>query len=63
MTKQINGRGRESRGLYVLDNVVPRPVACSGFTTHFETHCRLGHPLSSLVKNVASTVCKFVVIV
>ena len=43
MTKQIIGRGRESGGLYILDPIVPRPIACSGVTTPFETHCRLGH--------------------
>ena len=44
MTKQIIGRGQESGGLYILDHAVPRPIACSGVTTPFETHCRLGHP-------------------
>ena len=39
MTKQIIGRGREYRGLYILDPTVPRPIACFGFTTPFETHC------------------------
>ena len=43
MTKQIIGRGREFGGLYILDPIVPRPIACSGVTTPFETHCRLGH--------------------
>ena len=43
MTKQIIGRGHESRGLYILDPKVPRPIACSGITTPLETHCRLGH--------------------
>ena len=38
MTKQIIGRGRESGGLYILDPTVPRPIACSGVTTPFETH-------------------------
>ena len=42
MTKQIIGRGRESGGLYILDPTVPRPIACYGITTPFETHCRLG---------------------
>ena len=45
MTKQIFGRGHESGGLYILFPVVPRPIACSGVTTPFETHCRLGHPI------------------
>ena len=39
MTKQIIGRSHESRGLYILDPIVPRPIACSGVTTTFETHC------------------------
>ena len=43
MIKQIIGRGCESGGLYILDPIVLRPIACSGVTTPFETHCRLGH--------------------
>ena len=51
MTKQIIGRGRESGGLYILDPTVSRPIACSGVTTPFETHCRLGRlSLPSLKK-------------
>ena len=42
--KQIIGRGHEYGGLYILDHAVPRPIACSGVTTPFEMHCRLGHP-------------------
>ena len=52
MTKQIIGRGCKYRGLYILDHTVPRPVACSGVTTPFETHCRLGHPSLSLLKKL-----------
>ena len=52
MTKQIIGRGRESRVLYILDPVVSKPIACSGVTTPFETHCRLGHPLLPLLKKL-----------
>ena len=48
MTKQIIGKGRESEGLYILDSAVPRPVACSGVITSFETHCRFGHPFLPL---------------
>ena len=44
MTKQIIGRGCEFGGLYILDHTIPRPVACSGVSTPFETHFRLGHP-------------------
>ena len=39
MTKWIIGRGRKARGLYILDHAEPRPVACSGVTTPFETYC------------------------
>ena len=50
MTKQIIGRGRESGGLYILDPTIPRPIACSGVTTPFKTHCRLGHLSLPLLK-------------
>ena len=52
MTKQIIGRGRESGGLYILDPTVPRPIACFGVTTPFETHCRLGHLSRPLLKKL-----------
>ena len=52
MTKQIIGRGCESGGLYILDYPVSRPVACSGVTKPFETHCRLGHPSLPLLKKL-----------
>ena len=52
MTKQIIDRGHESRGLYILDFVVLRPIACSGATTPFKTHCRLGHPSFPLLKKL-----------
>ena len=65
MMNQNIGRGRESGGLYILDPTIPRLVACSGFTTSFETHCRLGHPsLPSLkkfcpqVSNLSSLDCE-----
>ena len=49
MTKQIIGRGYEFGGHYILDDQVPRSVACSGGSSTFEIHCRLGHvSLSSL---------------
>ena len=54
MTKQIIGRGCESGGLYILDPTVPRPIACSGVTTPFETHCRLGHLSLPLLKKLSS---------
>ena len=52
MTKQIIGKGRESRGLYILDRAIPRHVSCSGVTTSFETHYRLGHPFLPLLKKL-----------
>ena len=52
MTKRIIGRRRDSEGLYILDHAIPRPVACSGVTTPFETHCRLGHPFLPLLKKL-----------
>ena len=52
MTKQIIGREHESVGLYILDPVVSRPMACSGVITPFETHCRLGHPSLPLLKKL-----------
>ena len=39
MMKQIIGRGRESRDLYILDPLVLRHIAYSGVTTPFKTHC------------------------
>ena len=39
MTKQIIGRGREFGVLYIFNHAVSRPIACSGVTTPFETHC------------------------
>ena len=55
MRKQIIGGGREFGGLYILDPTVPRPIACFGVTTLFETHCRLGHLLLPLLKKL----CQF----
>ena len=52
MTKQIIGRGHESGSLYILDPAILRPIACSGVTTPFETHCKLGHPFLSLLKKL-----------
>ena len=54
MMKQIIGKGRESRGLYILAPSVPRHVACSRITTPFETHCQLGHPSLPLLKKLCS---------
>ena len=52
MMKQIIGRGREFKGLYILDHAVPRPVSCSRVTTPFEMHCLLGHPFLPLLKKL-----------
>ena len=52
LTKLIIGRERESRGLYILETVVSKSVACSGVFTSFELHCRLGHPSLSLLKKL-----------
>ena len=52
MTKQIIGRGRESKGLYILDPTVPRPITCSRVTTLFETHCRLSHLSLPILKKL-----------
>ena len=48
LMKQIIGRGREFRGLYILETKVPKSVACSRVVTPFELHCRLGHPSLSI---------------
>ena len=52
MTKQIIGRGSEFVGLYILDPVISKPIACFGVTAPFETHCRLGHPSLPLLKKL-----------
>ena len=51
-TKRIIGRGRESKGLYILEPEVPTPIACSGVVTSFELHCHLSHPSFSLLKKL-----------
>ena len=51
MTKRFIGREHESRS-YILDPMLPRYVACSGVTTPFEIHCRLGHPSMPLLKKL-----------
>ena len=48
----IIGRSRESKGLYILDPAVSKPIAYSRVTTPFETHCRLGHPSLPLLKKL-----------
>ena len=51
-TKWIIGRGREFRGLYILDAEVPKFVTCSRVVTPFELHCCLGHPSLLLLKKL-----------
>ncbi|KAG8658992.1 hypothetical protein MANES_02G001425v8 [Manihot esculenta] len=51
-TKHIIGRGRESEGLYILDQQLPRSLACSTLLTPFDVHCRLGHPSLSALKKL-----------
>ena len=51
-TKRIIGRGRESRGLYILEIEVQTLIACFGVVTPFELHCRLGHPSLLLLKKL-----------
>ena len=52
--KRVIGRGRKSRGLYILETEVPTPIACFGVVTLFEVHCRLGHPSLALLKKLYS---------
>ncbi|XP_043816929.1 uncharacterized protein LOC110625034 isoform X2 [Manihot esculenta] len=51
-TKQIIGRGHESEGLYILDQQLPRSLACSTRLTPFDVHCRWGHPSLSVLKRL-----------
>ncbi|RVW83295.1 hypothetical protein CK203_039640 [Vitis vinifera] len=44
MMKRTFGKGHVSDGLYILDEWVPRPVACVSTASPVEAHCRLGHP-------------------
>ena len=50
--KRIIGRGQESRGLYILDLGLSKPIACSGIVNPLEVHCRLGHPSLSMLKKL-----------
>ncbi|KAJ9180876.1 hypothetical protein P3X46_009068, partial [Hevea brasiliensis] len=52
LTTAIIGRGRESGGLYILENHVPRSLVCSSTLTPLEAHCRLGHPSLSTMKKL-----------
>ena len=61
MTKQIIGRGRESRGLYILDPTVPRPIACSRVTTPFET-LSVGSSFVAIIKEIVPSVFEFAIL-
>ncbi|RVW51932.1 Retrovirus-related Pol polyprotein from transposon RE1 [Vitis vinifera] len=52
MTKQTFGKGHVSDGLYILDEWVPRPVACVSTAFPVEAHCRLGHPSLPVLKKL-----------
>ncbi|RVX16266.1 Retrovirus-related Pol polyprotein from transposon RE1 [Vitis vinifera] len=52
MTKRIFGKGHVSDGLYILDEWVPRPVACVSTASPVEAHCRLGHPSLPVLKKL-----------
>ncbi|RVW90282.1 Retrovirus-related Pol polyprotein from transposon RE1 [Vitis vinifera] len=52
MTKRTFGKGHVSDGLYILDEWVPRPVACVSTTSPVEAHCRLGHPSLPVLKKL-----------
>ena len=51
-TKHIMGRGRESRGLYILETEVSKSVAYSGVVTPLKLHCCLGHLSLPLLKKI-----------
>ena len=51
-TKRFIGRGRKSKGLYILETEVSTPVSCSGVVTPFELHYYLGHPSLFLSKKL-----------
>ena len=52
LTKRVIGRGQESRGLYILDPELPKPIACSRIASPHEVHCHLGNPSFSLLKKL-----------
>ena len=52
MTKRIFGKGHVFDGLYILDEWVPRPVACVSTASPVEAHCRLGHPSLPVLKKL-----------
>ena len=52
LTKRIIGRGRESRGLYIIETEVPKFIACSGVFIPFELYYRLAHSSLPLLKKL-----------
>ena len=52
MTKQVIGRGLESRGLYILDPELPKSIACFEIASPHEVHYHLGHSSLSLLKKL-----------
>ena len=50
--KQVIGRGQESKGLYILDPELSKPIACSGIVNQHKVHCHLGHQSLSLLKKL-----------
>ncbi|KAL6328839.1 hypothetical protein AAG906_003856 [Vitis piasezkii] len=52
MMKRTFGKGHVSDGLYILDEWVPRPVACVSTASPVEAHCRLGHPSLPVLKKL-----------
>ncbi|RVX21101.1 Retrovirus-related Pol polyprotein from transposon TNT 1-94 [Vitis vinifera] len=52
MTKRTFGKGHVSDGLYILDEWVPRPIACVSTASPVEAHCRLGHPSLPVLKKL-----------
>ena len=54
-TKRIIGRGRESKGLYILETESPTFIACSGVVTSFELQS-LGSSFSLFIEEAMSSV-------
>ncbi|RVW95925.1 putative mitochondrial protein [Vitis vinifera] len=52
MTKRTFGKGHVFDGLYILDEWVPRLVACVSNVSLVEAHCRLGHPSLPVLKKL-----------
>ncbi|RVX16304.1 Retrovirus-related Pol polyprotein from transposon RE1 [Vitis vinifera] len=52
MTKWTFGKGHVSDRLYILDEWVPRPIACVSTASPVEAHCWLGHPSLPVLKKL-----------